>query len=265
MAVATTQITTSAEEISAAQDVMPARTPVGAQADSGLDPSLSAYIREVSQHELLSHEEEVLLFAALSEARATAQQLLLRMEPEMTREQSKQMRADTLRYEELSVVWEDIPRAAKWRLSPGERRELLRALSSWSATRERITLANLRLVIYVTKRHWHNAELFLDLIQDGNIGLLRAIDRYDPAKTPKFAPYAVAWIHQAAARAYAKQAHMVRVPQYKRRQIRKYERAHQGSQDAYLWADSDAALQLGLTAEQNDGLVQVIREVLSDG
>ncbi len=95
--------------------------------------------------------------------------------------------------------------------------------------RERLAEANLRLVVSVAKRYRGLGVSFMDLIQEGNIGLMKAIDRYDPAKGYRFSTYATWWIRQGVGRALADQNHTVRVPQHVqeyRRKLAELEHAH---------------------------------------
>ncbi len=75
-----------------------------------------------------------------------------------------------------------------------------------------ITRANLRLVVSVAKRYIGRGNSFLDLIQEGNLGLLRAVTKYDPARGYKFCTYATWWIRQAISRSIADQARTIRIP-----------------------------------------------------
>ncbi|MDR1782253.1 MAG: RNA polymerase sigma factor RpoD [Bacilli bacterium] len=78
--------------------------------------------------------------------------------------------------------------------------------------RKELTSANLRLVVSIAKRYVGRGMLFLDLIQEGNMGLIKAVDKYDYTKGFKFSTYATWWIRQAITRAIADQARTIRIP-----------------------------------------------------
>lgn len=91
-----------------------------------------------------------------------------------------------------------------------ERFEMISQISQQAV--EALTRANLRLVVSVAKRYMGRGINFLDLIQEGNIGLLRAVDKFDHTKGFKFSTYATWWIRQAISRAIADQARTIRIP-----------------------------------------------------
>lgn len=98
-------------------------------------------------------------------------------------------------------------------LSASEEVELaIRIENGDQAAKDRLNEANLRLVVSIAKRYVGRGMLFLDLIQEGNMGLLKAVDKFDYRKGYKFSTYATWWIRQAITRAIADQARTIRIP-----------------------------------------------------
>jgi RNA polymerase primary sigma factor len=104
-------------------------------------------------------------------------------------------------------------REAAGRLAAGEDGEELRAaVRDAEAARDRFISSNLRLVLSIAKRYQSSGLALLDLVQEGNIGLMRAVEKFEPERGFKFSTYATWWIRQAVTRAVADKARTIRVP-----------------------------------------------------
>src|SRR6266540_3023818 len=97
-------------------------------------------------------------------------------------------------------------------LSPTEREEALADITAGDRARDELSAANLRLVVSVARRYSNRGVPLIDLIQEGNLGLLRAVEKFDWRRGFKFSTYATWWIRQAVSRAIADDARTIRIP-----------------------------------------------------
>lgn len=100
-----------------------------------------------------------------------------------------------------------------------------KAILRYGRARDRIAGANLKLVPWLARRYRRHGLPLMDLVQEGNMGLLRAIDRFDPSRGNRFSTYAVWWIRQSMTRAIADQARIIRVPVHMMETVRQVDRA----------------------------------------
>ncbi len=154
--------------------------PLAELVHEGIDDPVRMYLREIGRVSLLTARDEVELAMQME----AGKEALLR---------------------EAGLI-------ARGDLTPVVQRELRRVREKGELARRRLVEANLRLVVSVAKKYVGRGMSLLDLIQEGNIGLIRAVEKFDYRKGYKFSTYATWWIRQAITRAIADQARTIRIP-----------------------------------------------------
>ena len=193
------------------------------------DDTIGLYLKEVSRVPLLTADEEVELAQRIEKGRISREELA-----------------------RVNVTYE-------------RRLELRKNIEDSWAARDHLITANSRLVISVAKKYMGRGVPFLDLIQEGNIGLIRATKKFDYRRGHKFSTYATWWIRQAVTRAIADQGRTIRVPVHMGDQINKLLRyQHQLTQK--LGRDpsvEELAAELDVPIKKVENMIQVARRPLS--
>ena len=146
-----------------------------------IDDPVRMYLKEIGKVPLLTADQEVELATVMSAGREAE-----------------------ARVAQAETDGETIPEA--------EMAELKKQIKAGEKAKQQLAEANLRLVVSIAKRYVGRGMLFLDLIQEGNLGLIKAVEKFDYTKGYKFSTYATWWIRQAITRAIADQARTIRIP-----------------------------------------------------
>jgi len=199
-----------------------------------IDDPVRMYLKEIGQIPLLNFEEEKKYAVLVSNGRYAKEQL------------------DELNNGNLMLPDADVE-------------ELRVALERAQIAKNKLVEANYRLVVSIAKRYVGRGLLFLDLIQEGNMGLMRAVDKFDHEKGFKFSTYATWWIRQAITRAVADQARTIRIPVHMVETINKMIRIQrQLIQDLGREPSlEEIAQKMGITAEKVQNIQRIAKEPIS--
>ena len=192
----------------------------------GTDDPVRMYLKEIGKVNLLSSDEEIELAQAMDAGNAAKEQLA-----------------------ELQAAGEEIPAEVQ--------AELDKAIKKGERAKQRLAEANLRLVVSIAKRYVGRGMQFLDLIQEGNLGLIKAVEKFDYTKGYKFSTYATWWIRQAITRAIADQARTIRIPVHMVETINKVKKV--SSQLLHANGREPSAEEV---AEELDMPVDKVREIM---
>ena len=192
----------------------------------GIDDPVRMYLKEIGKVDLLTSEQEV----------ALAQTMVRGQEVKKTLED---MEAEGIEIDE------ETKRSLQKEIKAGER------------AKQNLAEANLRLVVSIAKRYVGRGMQFLDLIQEGNLGLIKAVEKFDHTKGFKFSTYATWWIRQAITRAIADQARTIRIPVHMVETINKVKKV--SSQLLHEYGHDPSAEEI---AERLDMPVDKVREIM---
>lgn len=196
-----------------------------------IDDSVSLYLREMAEVPLLNEEEEVGL-ARRIECAAEARREII---------------------------------ATKGVLETARRRELEGQIRDGTQAREALIKANTRLVVSIARKYMGRGVAFLDLIQEGNMGLIRAVEKYEYQRGFRFSTYATWWIRQGITRAISDQARTIRVPVHMTDRLRQLYKATQEFEQTQGRAPqiSELAERLGLEEAKVHWMLQVAQTPVS--
>ncbi len=203
-----------------------------------IDDPVRMYLKEIGKVPLLNPDEEIVLAQAMSagnEAKAKLDELEERRRngetPDITPEEA----------------------------------QLRKVYKKGESSKQKLAEANLRLVVSIAKRYVGRGMLFLDLIQEGNLGLIKAVEKFDYTKGYKFSTYATWWIRQAITRAIADQARTIRIPVHMVETINKVIRvSRQLLQElGHDPSPSEIAAEMGMPVEKVREILKIAQEPVS--
>ncbi len=243
---------------------------------SGLD-LIGLYLQEIGRVDLLSAEEEVLLARAIQKKQALLNEGLLLSKDHKEIQELQDLEAICKKEALHFCHWptqQEIAKAAgislkdlqaklkrgyaHWGILSGQSpKEIQKILRNGRRAKDQMIQANLRLVVAVAKKYQRRGMELLDLIQEGTLGLERAVDKFDPTRGFRFSTYAYWWIRQNITRAIATQSRTIRVPVHITEKLNRIKKIQQkiSTEEGRVASISDLAKGMGLREE-------IIRQIL---
>ena len=170
-----------------------------------IDDPVRMYLKEIGKVSLLSAEGEIELASAISAGNKAKATLI-------AWEKANGQAVEPVLDAEDPVGEIEVPEEEVANLTEKDLEELRKTVKAGESAKQKLAEANLRLVVSIAKRYAGRGMLFLDLIQEGNLVLIKAVEKFDYTKGYKFSTYATWWIRQAITRAIADQARTIRIP-----------------------------------------------------
>ena len=170
-----------------------------------IDDPVRMYLKEIGKVSLLSAEGEIELASAISAGNKAKATLI-------AWKKANGQAVEPVLDAEDPVGEIEVPEEEVANLTEKDLEELRKTVKAGESAKQKLAEANLRLVVSIAKRYAGRGMLFLDLIQEGNLGLIKAVEKFDYTKGYKFSTYATWWIRQAITRAIADQARTIRIP-----------------------------------------------------
>tara|TARA_B100000073_G_scaffold111001_1_gene89552 strand:- start:1249 stop:2208 length:960 start_codon:yes stop_codon:yes gene_type:complete len=188
--------------------------------------SVRAYLREIGRVPLLEHAEEILLGRKVQRL----------MELEAKRDELSELHGRSISDNDLLAYYSD------------DQKKIKRELRDGKKAKEKMVTANLRLVVSVAKKYTKRNMELLDIIQEGTIGLVRGVEKFDPGRGYKFSTYAYWWIRQGITRAIAEKSRAIRLPIHITENLNRLKKAQRdlSQKNGYMPSVSELAVELDL-------------------
>lgn len=223
-----------------------------------IDDPVRMYLKEIGKVPLLSADGEIALATAIASGNEAKAKLI-------AWEKANGKEVEPILDAEDPAIEIEVSEADVQNISEEDLQELRNAIKAGEIAKQKLTEANLRLVVSIAKRYAGRGMLFLDLIQEGNLGLIKAVEKFDYTKGYKFSTYATWWIRQAITRAIADQARTIRIPVHMVETINKVIRvSRQLLQElGHDPSPEDISAEMGMSVDKVREILKIAQEPVS--